>query len=652
MESINWALSHFRVCRYLRAFRPSILPNTSYLADIGVQLRVDGRASFARRTKVGFRHLPPADGGKVREVPRRRELAEEGAGEMGLLGQQCNRGSRCRRWAALLIAIAVTLTVAVAAPASATSGVVAWGVNYDGPLGNGTTTASNVPVVVTGLTEVAAVSEGNENSLALMNDSTVMSWGWDAFGQLGDGIEGGPETCGTGPCSRTPVAVSGLSGVTAISTGLDHDLALLSNRTVMAWGFNRYGQLGDGSTEGSDVPVAVSGLKGVTAISASNEQSLALLSDGTVMEWGGVKGPDTCFNGASCSKTPEAVGKLKNVTAISAGDVFSLALLSNGTVMAWGQNFDGQLGNGTTIGSEVPVPVSELSGVTAISAGYGHSLALLSDGAVMAWGYGGGGQLGNGATMNSDVPVAVSGLSQATAISAGGSSSLALLSSGTIMSWGGTLGNGSGIHDSSDVPVAVSGLTEATAVAAGGDVDLAISPPPILTTLTKLSPHKGSASGGTTVKITGTNFTGATAVNFGSTGAASFTVHSATSITAISPPEAAGKVNVTVTTVHGTSAISSADLFNFVPMVAGLSPNNGSKAGGTIVTVTGAGFAVGTTATVFKFGTTKAISVNCKSTTECTATSPAHAAGKVDVTATVNKETSAKNAPADQFTYN
>jgi hypothetical protein len=69
------------------------------------------------------------------------------------------------------------------------------------------------------------------------------------------------------------------------------------------------------------------------------------------------------------------------------------------------------------------------------------------------------------------------------------------------------------------------------------------------------------------------------------------------------------------------------------------------------VTVTGTGFAPGETATMFKFGTATGTSVNCASTTECTVVSPAHAAGKVDVRATVNGQSSPKHAPADQYTY-
>jgi hypothetical protein len=171
-----------------------------------------------------------------------------------------------------------------------------------------------------------------------------------------------------------------------------------------------------------------------------------------------------------------------------------------------------------------------------------------------------------------------------------------------------------------------------------------------LPAVTKVSPVSGPVGGGTTVTITGVEFTGATSVKFGSIEATSFTVNSATSITAVSPEELAGIVDVRVSTPEGTSPISSKDKFKFTPTVTGLSPKTGSTAGGTTVTVAGTGFATGTTATIFKFGSAAGTAVNCTSTTECTVVAPAHAAGKVDVKATVNKVSSPK-AAADQFTY-
>jgi hypothetical protein len=94
------------------------------------------------------------------------------------------------------------------------------------------------------------IAAGGLHSLALLSNGTVRAWGWNVVGQLGDG---------TFTNRSTPVSVSGLSGVTTIATGWSHSLALLSDGTVRAWGYNEYGQLGDGTTTPSLTPVRVPG---------------------------------------------------------------------------------------------------------------------------------------------------------------------------------------------------------------------------------------------------------------------------------------------------------------------------------------------------------------------------------------------------------
>jgi alpha-tubulin suppressor-like RCC1 family protein len=462
-----------------------------------------------------------------------------------------------------LAAIIVALAMAIAASASAAPyGAIGWGGNGSGQLGNGNLLDSEVPVTVSGLSGVTAVSAGGVHSLALMSDGSVMAWGNNAGGQLGDG---------TTTTRDVPVPVSGLSGVTAISAGGGYSLALLSDGTVMAWGSNSLGQLGDGTTNQSDVPVPVSGLTGVTAIAAGGSFGLALLSDGKVVAWGDDRFYGELGNGTTCefcySTVPVSVTGLKEVTTIAAGGFHSLARLSNGSIMAWGSNEYGQLGNGRICAachSAVPVMVSgELSGVTAISAGGNQSLALLTDGEVMEWG-----------GLHGDTPTPVSGLSRVTAISAGGGDSLALLGDGTIMEW-------------TFAPQAVSGPDEIVGISAGGYHNLAFGPPP--PTVIHVNPNIGPAAGSTSVTITGpngTDFSEATAVNFGSATATSFTVNSATSVTAVAP-EGTGVVDVTVTTPAGTSPINPADRFNYSP--AGLPEFGrcmkaiGVKEGGKIV---------------------------------------------------------------------
>jgi alpha-tubulin suppressor-like RCC1 family protein len=501
--------------------------------------------------------------------------------------------------------------------------------------------------------------------LAVLEGGAVRAWGANGSGQLGDG---------TTTSRDVPVAVSGLSGAIAIAGGWEHSLALLSNGKVMAWGKNRGGELGNGTTVSSDVPVEVTGLsEEAKAIAAGNEFSLALLKSGKVMAWGrndeGELGNGTTVS----SDVPvEVKGLSEEAKAIAAGKLHSLAVLKGGAVMAWGKGNDGELGNGAEKSSAAPVAVSGLSNVAAVAAGGNHSMAVLEgSGKVMAWGENSVGELGDGSSTGPELcgsttpcaktPVQVSGLSGATAIAAGEEHSLALLSDGALMAWGsnlrGQLGTGTStgpevcgieLTSCSTKPLHVTALADVKGIGAGNAHSLAFGPPP---TVTAVKPRKGPVSGGTTVTITGTDLTGTSAVDFGATAASSFTVNSATSITAVSPAEPAGRVDVTVTTTWGTSPKSSADRFSFTPTVSGVNPNSGPATGGTSVTVTGSGFAEGTTATKFKFGSTTATSVNCTSRTQCAVVTPAHEAGTVDVKATVNSVSSPKNPPADHFSY-
>lgn len=163
--------------------------------------------------------------------------------------------------------------------------------------------------------------------------------------------------------------------------------------------------------------------------------------------------------------------------------------------------------------------------------------------------------------------------------------------------------------------------------------------------------RRGPQSGGVPVTITGANFTAVTGVSFGSDSAASFSVDSTTSVVAVPPPEPDGRVDVTVTTANGTSAVSAKDRYSFTPTVTGISPDTGSAAGGALVTVTGAGFVQGTAATSFRFGFADAAAAQCISATVCTVVVPAHEAGTVHVTAAVSDARSPRSGRADRFVY-
>jgi alpha-tubulin suppressor-like RCC1 family protein len=523
---------------------------------------------------------------------------------------------------------AATLTVATTNYSAA-----AWGQNVARQLGDGSAVSlSALPRPVTGLSFVTAIAAGGQHSLALLADGTVMGWGSNQFGQLGNGSELTPSV---------PVEVGGLTGVQAVAAGANHSLALLSNGTVMAWGDNESGQLGTGNTNESQVPVAVKSLAGVRAIAAGGSDSFALLSNGTVMSWGSNEDGELGDGGGKLiSNVPVAVKGISNVKAVAAGGDFVLALLSSGTVQAWGSNQFGQLANsGVAEASHVPVPASGLSGVASIAAGAQHALALLGNGTVMGWGEDSDGQLGNGVfKLRQETPTAVGGLSGVSAISAGGGDSAALLSSGSVMAWGldnwGQLGHGAAGSPSA-VPVSVEGIRKVAAVSAGGAHMVAYGEP--IPIVTGLSPAHGASTGGTSVTISGDNFVAESTVKFGTVEAAAVTVNSPTSITATAPP-GSGTVAVSVTTPSGTSPPVAADLYTYVPppQLTKLSPKAGTTAGGTTVTITGANFV---DVTSVKFGAVPASSFVVNSSTTITAVTAAEAPAAVQVSVTTESGT-------------
>ncbi|MEO6832630.1 MAG: T9SS type A sorting domain-containing protein [Chitinophagaceae bacterium] len=312
------------------------------------------------------------------------------------------------------------------------------GYNSQGELGDGTTANKSTPVSVSGLTGITAMSGGQMHTLFLKNDSTVWSCGGNNHDQLGDG---------TGTDRHTPVKVSGLTGIISIAAGGLHSLFLKSDGSAWACGSNINGQLGDGTTAGKSIAVKV--LSDITAIAAGNTYSLFLKNDGSV--WGcGMNAFGQLCKGVPTGywvNIPVQVTGLSNIVAIAAGLSHSIFLKGDGTVWACGANTSGQLGNGTTISNDTLVQVSGLSGITAIAAGSGHSLFLKNDGSVWACGDNTYGELGDGTTIERNTPIQVSGLSGITAIAAGGVAfSLFLKSDGSFWACGrnnnGQLGDG------------------------------------------------------------------------------------------------------------------------------------------------------------------------------------------------------------------
>jgi uncharacterized repeat protein (TIGR01451 family) len=341
-------------------------------------------------------------------------------------------------------------------------GAECWGLNNYGQLGNGSTTNSDFPVPVSGLTSgVQQIQGGYTHTCALVNGG-VQCWGDNSNYQIGNGSTvNTPRT--------TPVAVSGLTtGVQAIAVGWWHTCALV-NGAVWCWGQNTDGQLGNDSTTNSALPVQVTGLSGVTATAAGGQHTCAIVANGAAECWGNNNNGQLGINSTTNSLVPVGVLNMStDVTAIIAGFQHTCALSGQGAVWCCGYNAYGQLGNGTLTDSHTVVGVSGLgTGVQALAAGDYHTCAAVN-GTVECWGLNSYGELGNSGG-ESDVPVSVSGVTGATEIGAGSYDTCAL-NNGAIECWGynvdGELGNNS--LTNSYAPVQVSTLEASVQTLVGG----------------------------------------------------------------------------------------------------------------------------------------------------------------------------------------
>ena len=350
--------------------------------------------------------------------------------------------------------------------------VQCWGRNLVGQLGTGNTTDSQTPIAVSGLTGVTAVEAGGFHTCAVQSGGTIKCWGDNSLGQVGDGT--------TAPTRTTPVTVLGVSNATALALGGDFSCALIADGTVKCWGGNGQGRLGDGGAMPTNstavtTPVTVTGITSAIAITAGRGHACVVLSGGTVKCWGdnsaGMLGNGT----TTSSSTPVTTTGLASAVALTAGAVHTCARLADGTVQCWGDNASGQVGPGGTNSSGTPVttlrysPNTPLSGISAVTAGSQHSCGLFSTGTVGCWGWNMSDQLGSTLFARSSTASVVSGVAAATAISAGGWHNCSLLSGGTISCWGeNTYGQlGDGTQTNSSAPVTVSGIINGTTTTGG-----------------------------------------------------------------------------------------------------------------------------------------------------------------------------------------
>jgi alpha-tubulin suppressor-like RCC1 family protein len=388
-------------------------------------------------------------------------------------------------------------------------------------IGDGARSERHTPVVVPGISDAVDVWMGLAQGCARRRDRSVVCWGSSSFLRFGDGNGDAPTPTtvreldhadeiwlsddGDG-CARWPngatkcwgggggalaagersgtfpkATIALLEDATAFSLEESLGCARMRDSTVLCWGRNDVGQVGDGTTVLRLAPVPVQGLRDVVQVAVNRESACARLDDGTVWCWGGNHAGQLGDGGGSDRTQPVRVAGVDEVVELSAGDLHTCARHRDGTLTCWGWNRHGQCGVGEPSEIAKPGRVVGLDRVIQVAVTNTHSCALRDDGAVYCWGQGWRGVIGDGMQIDRSAPVPVawsdtprpasplpSG-SRVTAVAVGPSHTCASLDDGSARCWGdNSVGQvtGKGKRDDEPepivVPTAVPGVARVT----------------------------------------------------------------------------------------------------------------------------------------------------------------------------------------------
>lgn len=315
-------------------------------------------------------------------------------------------------------------------------------------------------------------SAGEVHSVAIMNNGTLWAWGWNAYGQLGNG---------TTVDLLTPTQIgTHTDWLKVANKHASHTIALKSNGTLWGWGLNQSGQAGSFWNTNYFgyilVPTQIGTEANWNIITTGNKHSAAIKNDGTLWTWGRNENGQLGIGNYTDKDVPTRVGNDTDWVNVAAGDTHTLAIKQNGSIWAWGNNGDGQLGIGNTVSKNVPTRIGTLNHWTEVYAGGAFSIVKKNDGTLWSFGNNSFGELGIGTNLDRNSPTQIGNSNDWQSISTGGLHTLALKNNGTLYAWGininGMLGDGT--LNNRNYPAQVQNPNGWAKVSAGGYHSIAL----------------------------------------------------------------------------------------------------------------------------------------------------------------------------------
>jgi alpha-tubulin suppressor-like RCC1 family protein len=315
----------------------------------------------------------------------------------------------------------------------------AWGYNNYGQLGDGTTDNRTTPRLIGTESDWTRVAAGSGHTIGIKgnpaNGGMLWAWGYNEWGQLGDG---------TTDNRTTPRLIGTESDWTIVAGGVAHTIGFKTGGTLWVWGNNKSGQLGDGTEDNRITPRQIGTESDWVSVAAGNQHTIGIKGNpangGMLWAWGHNEYGQLGDGTTNDRTTPRQIGTESDWVSVAAGNQHTIGIKGNpasgGTLWAWGNNECGQLGLGDMVNRNTPTQIGTNSDWSSVCGGGAFTFALKTNGTIWSWGYNNSGQLGLGDTINLNTPTQLGTQTDWTAISAGDSCGFAIKTSGLLWSWG------------------------------------------------------------------------------------------------------------------------------------------------------------------------------------------------------------------------
>ncbi len=303
----------------------------------------------------------------------------------------------------------------------------AWGYNNYGQLGDGTTSERRFPTQIGTAADWAYVACGYYHSMAIKNDGSLYAWGGNGDYQLGDG---------TSINKNVPTQIGTATDWAFIACGYYHSIAIKNDGRLFAWGRNDSGQLGDGTNTDRYAPTQIGSDSDWVFVACGLDYSIGIKSDGRLFAWGLNSNLQLGDGTLTDRNVPTQIGTATDWAYVACGVSHTIATKSDGKLFAWGWNSDGQLGDGTTINRSVPTQIGTATDWAYVACGSNHTIAVKSDGRLFGWGWNNDGQLGDGTNIDKIVPTQIGTASDWAYVACGSNHSIGTKSDDKFFTWG------------------------------------------------------------------------------------------------------------------------------------------------------------------------------------------------------------------------